>query len=194
MTTLLPPLRQIRGTHTPSEYYNVDVKPILQLIDEIFRQTLTHQDIDGLLIGGTGKYADTAQDLTTLDELLLGLCSPIQKIYSELSCQCSGGDDLKASTLKLLGTLASYSWEAKVVLTLAAFAVYNGEFRLVAQLRIKNPSVKYVAILKQLSVKPQLEAIDEIIKFIIKVTKCIVEYGEMIQSNYISKDTPPAKI
>ncbi|XP_008239602.1 PREDICTED: protein SIEVE ELEMENT OCCLUSION B-like [Prunus mume] len=93
--------------------------------------------------------------------------------------------------MKLLRTLAGYAWEAKVVLTLAAFAVYNGEFRLVAQLRIKDPSVKYVAILKQLSVEHQLQAIDNIIESIIKVTKCIVEYCEMIKSNYIPEDTPP---
>ncbi|VVA25853.1 PREDICTED: cyclic nucleotide-gated [Prunus dulcis] len=140
--------------------------------------------------GDTGTYADTAQDLTTLDDLLQGLCYPIQKIYSELSCQCSGGGDLDASMMELLRTLKCYRWETKVVLTLAAFAVYNGEFRLMAQLRIKNPSVKYAAILKQLSVKSQLKAIDKIIESIIKVTKCFVEYVEMIQSNCISGDTP----
>ncbi|CAB4280657.1 unnamed protein product [Prunus armeniaca] len=59
------------------------------------------------------------------------------------------------------------------------------------RLRIKNPSVKYVAILKQLSVKSQLKAIDNITESIIKVTKCFVEYVELIQSNYISEDTPP---
>ncbi|XP_008239606.1 PREDICTED: protein SIEVE ELEMENT OCCLUSION B-like [Prunus mume] len=93
--------------------------------------------------------------------------------------------------MELIRTLKCYTWETKVVLTLAAFAVYNGEFRLMAQLRIKNPSVKYVAILKQLSVKSQLKAIDNITESIIKVTKCFVEYVELIQSNYISEDTPP---
>ncbi|BBH03734.1 Protein SIEVE ELEMENT OCCLUSION B [Prunus dulcis] len=111
-------------------------------------------------------------------------------MFWQLSCQCSGGGDLNASMMELLRTLKCYTWETKVVLTLAAFAVYNGEFRLMAQLSIKNPSVKYVAILKQLSVKSQLKAIDNIIESIIKVTKCFVEYVEMIQSNCISGGTP----
>lgn len=110
-------------------------------------------------------------------------------MFWQLSCQCSGGGDLDASMMELLRTLKCYTWETKVVLTLAAFAVYNGEFRLMAQLRIKNPSVKYVAILKQLSVKSQLKAIDNMTESIIKVTKCFVEYIELIQSNYISEDT-----
>ncbi|CAL9030902.1 unnamed protein product [Prunus brigantina] len=85
MTTLGLWVRRIQAIHAPSESYIVDVKPILQLIDEIFHQTLTHQDTDGLVIGGIGNYADTAQDLTILDDLLLGLCYPIQKIYSEVN-------------------------------------------------------------------------------------------------------------
>ncbi|CAL9030901.1 unnamed protein product [Prunus brigantina] len=64
-----------------------------------------------------------------------------------------------------------------------------------AQLRIKNPSVKYVAILEQLSVKSQLKAIDNMTEPIIKVTKCFVEYVELIQELpshfYETKDDIP---
>lgn len=106
--------------------------------------------------------------------------------------------------MELLRTLSNYSWEAKVVLTLAAFAVYYGEFWLVAQLCTTDPLAKSVAILKQLSdmvehaasVKPQIEAIDNLIKAVTNVTKSIVEYSEMVklQSHYISEDTPPLSI
>lgn len=69
------------------------------------------------------------------------------------------------------------------------------------QLCTTNSLAKPVAILKQLtdllehaeSVKPQLQAIDNLVKAITNVTKRIVEFGDMVklQSQYISEDTPP---
>lgn len=106
--------------------------------------------------------------------------------------------------MELLRTLSNYSWEAKVVLTLAAFSIFHGEFWLVVQLCTTEPLARSVAILKQLSdivehaasVKPQIEAIDNLVKAITNVTKRIVEYGEMVklQSHYLSEDTPPLSI
>ncbi|BBH03745.1 hypothetical protein Prudu_014695, partial [Prunus dulcis] len=179
-------VRQIRETHSPGRSHSVDVNQILQ---------------------GTRELADTVEDRTTLpsvDVLFHGLSYLIQKIYCEISCQCSGGGDVHATTMDLLRTLSNYSWEAKVVLTLAAFAVYHGEFWLVAQLCTTDPLAKSVAILKQLSdmvehaasVKPQIEAIDNLIKAVTNVTKSIVVCSEMVQlqSHYISEDTPPLSI
>ncbi|PQQ08154.1 protein SIEVE ELEMENT OCCLUSION B-like [Prunus yedoensis var. nudiflora] len=197
-------VRQIRETHSPGRSHSVNVNQILQVIEEIFHRA-SHSTA-GVLVG-TRELAATVEDRTTLpsvDVLFHGLSYLIQKIYCEISCQCSGGGDVHATTMELLRTLSNYSWEAKVVLTLAAFAVYYGEFWLVAQLCTSDPLAKSVAILKQLSdivehaasVKPQIEAIDNLIKAITNVTKCIVEYGEMVrlESHYISEDTPPLSI
>lgn len=98
----------------------------------------------------------------------------------------------------IFNTLTSYSWDAKVVVTLAAFAVNYGEFWLVAQLCTSNPLAKSVAFLKQLpnifenalSLKPQFEALNKLIRAVMDVTKCIVEFQEL-PSQYISPDTPP---
>jgi hypothetical protein len=46
--------------------------------------------------------------------------------------------------------VSNYSWDEKVVLALAGFAVNYGEFWLVAQLYLTNPLAKAVALLKQL--------------------------------------------
>ncbi|XP_021807647.1 protein SIEVE ELEMENT OCCLUSION B-like [Prunus avium] len=197
-------VRQIRETHSPGRSHSVNVNQILQVIEEIFHRA-SHSTA-GVLVG-TRELAATVEDRPTLpsvDVLFHGLSYLIQKIYCEISCQCSGGGDVHATTMELLRTLSNYSWEAKVVLTLAAFAVYYGEFWLVAQLCTSDPLAKSVAILKQLSdivehatsVKPQIEAIDNLIKAITNVTKRIVEYGEMVklESHYISEDTPPLSI
>jgi hypothetical protein len=92
--------------------------------------------------------------------------------------------------------LSSYSWDAKVVLALAAFAVNYGEFWLVAQLYSSNPLAKGLAILKQLpeileytdTLKPKFEALTNLIKAMLDVTKCIVEFKEL-PSQYITPDT-----
>ncbi|KAF5940032.1 hypothetical protein HYC85_021199 [Camellia sinensis] len=91
--------------------------------------------------------------------------------------------------------LSSYSWEAKVVIALAAFVVNYGEFGLVAQLYPSNPLAKCVAFLKHLpdmlkhtdSLKPKFEALINLIKAMLDVTKCIVKFKELL-SQYITPD------
>ena len=109
-------------------------------------------------------------------------------------CKCSGGD-LHGSTLAIFKMLSNYPWEAKVVLTLASFSVSYGEFWLVVQLCTTSPLAKSVAHLKQLSdviensqvLKPQINAINDLIKAIMTVTKLIVEFNEL-PTEYLSQD------
>jgi hypothetical protein len=102
----------------------------------------------------------------------------------------------------LLNYLSSYSWHAKVVLTLAAaFAVIFGEFWLVAQSSVSNTLAKSVALLKQLpdivensvSLRPQFDALNKLVKAALDVTMCIVEFKEL-PSEYISEDVPPMSV
>lgn len=83
------------------------------------------------------------------------------------------------------------------MVALAAFAVIYGEFWLLAQLYPTNPLAKSVAHLKQLpdimeraeSLKPKFEALGGLIKAMLDLTKCIVEF-KSLPSQYISPDTP----
>ncbi|XP_039013092.1 protein SIEVE ELEMENT OCCLUSION B-like isoform X2 [Hibiscus syriacus] len=103
--------------------------------------------------------------------------------------------------MAILNMLSSYSWDAKVVLTLAAFAVNFGEFWLLVQLCTTNSLAKSVALLKQLpdvlehsqTLKPHLEALNKLIKAMIDVTKCMVEFTEL-PTEYISSEVPPMSI
>ncbi|KAH7528321.1 hypothetical protein FEM48_Zijuj05G0060300 [Ziziphus jujuba var. spinosa] len=91
--------------------------------------------------------------------------------------------------------LASYSWEVKVVVILAAFAVNYGDVWLVAQICSTNPLARSIAILKQVpeliehfkSLQPHFDAID------ISITKLIVEFSEL-PLEYLSLDTPPISV
>lgn len=80
-------------------------------------------------------------------------------------------------------------------LALSAFAVTYGEFWLVAQSYTSNQLAKAVAILKQLpeilehsaELKPQFDAIKSLIKAMVDISKCIVEFREL-PANYITTD------
>lgn len=108
-----------------------------------------------------------------------------------------GGGDAHATAIAVFEMVSSYTWDAKLVLALAAFATTYGEFWLVAHLYTTNPLAKSVAILKQLpdllestdALKPKFEALDKLIKVMMDLAKCIIEFKEL-PPQYIFPDTP----
>uniref|UniRef100_A0A6N2L7D7 Sieve element occlusion N-terminal domain-containing protein n=1 Tax=Salix viminalis TaxID=40686 RepID=A0A6N2L7D7_SALVM len=193
-------MKQIHATHAPDgrELY---AKPLLHIVEDIFlraaamstfvQQQGAHQaqlkELDEkVLQNGFHEMIDTMS------------YNKINKISYEISSKCSeGGEEDHATTLAIFNLLSNYSWDAKVVLALAAFAVNYGEFSLVAQIYLTNPLAKAVALLKQLpeiieraeDLKPQFEALTNLIRAMTDVAKCIVELKEL-PSQYITPDTP----
>ncbi|GAU40415.1 hypothetical protein TSUD_136620 [Trifolium subterraneum] len=194
-------MKQVQSTHAP-DGREIDVKPLIQIVDEILIQIIA-RSVEGHQhdhVKHEQEKLETAAALAEFD-MLDALAFIINKISCELSCKCSGGGDAHASTMVLLNYLSSYSWHAKVVLTLAAFAVIFGEFWLVAQSSVSNTLAKSVALLKQLpdivensvSLRPQFDALNKLVKAALDVTMCIVEFKEL-PSEYISEDVPPMAI
>lgn len=107
------------------------------------------------------------------------------------------GIDPHATTLAIFNMLASYRWDAKLVLTLAAFALNYGEFWLLAQIYSENQLAKAMAILKQLpgifehsiALKPKFDALKDLVAAILDVTWCIIDLKEL-PSAYISQEVP----
>jgi hypothetical protein len=99
--------------------------------------------------------------------------------------------------MALFQLLTSYSWEAKVAISFAAFAVNYGEFWLVAQLYTTNPLAKSVAALMELpaimehreALKQKFEAINNLINAMLEVTQCIIKFKEL-PSQFISPESP----
>ena len=88
----------------------------------------------------------------------------------------------------LLNILSSYPWHAKVVLTIAAFAINVGEFWLVAQLRAASTLARSVALQLKQSPDPaenasnlrhQFDAIKKLLKATLDLTKCTVEFKDL---------------
>ena len=105
--------------------------------------------------------------------------------------------DAHATTTAIFNLLSSYTWDAKLVLSLSAFALNYGEFWLLAQIYSTNQLAKSMATLRQLpsilehtaSLKPRFDALNNLIRTMTDVTRCVVELKEL-PSMYISQDSP----
>ncbi|KAK3183692.1 hypothetical protein Dsin_030978 [Dipteronia sinensis] len=187
--------KQIQATHVP-DGREIDVKPLLFIVDDIFKRAVPSV----LAISGSDEQASTeAIEETTYQSNFIGMLEAmayvIDRISCEIACKCSGGGDAHATAMAILNMLTSYSWDAKLAIALSAFAVNYGEFWLVAQSYTTNQLSKAVAILKQLPeilenssmLKPQFDAIKNLIKAMVDISKCIVEFREL-PTHYISTD------
>ncbi|XVF02600.1 hypothetical protein REPUB_Repub04eG0188600 [Reevesia pubescens] len=183
--------KQIEATHEPAGI-EISMKPILDIVEDIFsRATPAAQ--------GTVQGADIQEHEIALhsspDELLDFLSVTINRISCEIAYRLSIGEDAHSTTLAVAQIVKSYSWDAKVVLALAAFAMTYGEFLLVVQLYTTNPLAKGVALLKQLPevlaradlLKAKFDTLTNLIKAMLVIAKCIVEFKEL-PSRYISPE------
>ncbi|KAK6795055.1 hypothetical protein RDI58_008508 [Solanum bulbocastanum] len=200
--------KKILDTHNP-DGREVDVNVILHIAEEVFQHAYP-AGMDGVLHGAGAHHLEGNIEALKLEEkaslafdgMLEGLAYIIHKVSCELTCKCSsGGHDTHSTTMSVLGMLSGYQWDAKLVISLSAFAVTYGEFWLVAQMFATHPLAKSVAILKQLpdimehhgSLRSRFDAINELIKAILEVTKIIIEFKKL-PSQYITEDQPPLSV
>lgn len=219
-------MKAVRASHAP-DGRKVDVKPMLRIIDNILLRAApaivvgTYED-KGLLDEEIFSRSDVDAKLKTL-------ASIIKKVSSELfshnnlilsgtfkansnvnqtiipygmdcKCTCSGGRDVHATIMMLLDTLSNYSWDAKVVLTVAAFIVnYGHEFLLFTSSEANNSALaQSLAFLKQLRditdhakfSKAKIDAITTLIKGIMAVTKYIVELRNLPPESLATDEAP----
>ena len=102
-----------------------------------------------------------------------------------MQCKEPGYLIAHATTLSILNLLSRYSWDAKAVLTLAAFALDYGEFCLLVKIQSSEELAKSVGTLKRVPVllkgvtmqKNQQAFINlnKVVKTTPKVIKCIFE-------------------
>ncbi|PIN09356.1 hypothetical protein CDL12_18058 [Handroanthus impetiginosus] len=193
--------KQILATHAP-DIEELDVKPVLSIIEDILRlgKPLSTDPATGTHVEAHLDALDEKKVFHSPDhesEIINLLAFPINKIAYEITCKCAAGGEAHAMTMDLLKLLSSYSWDAKVVITFAAFAINYGEFWLVEHLHTRNPLAKNIATLKDVpeimehakELKKHFEAVLDLLNSVLKVTYCLIEFKEL-PSAYISRESP----
>ncbi|CAL1358234.1 unnamed protein product [Linum trigynum] len=188
-------MKQIAATHAP-DGREVDVKPLLVLVEDILNRATLQVDTTLSPIQAKNEIEDKAYQINQVS-MLEALSYTIDRVSKEIAYKALGGADAHSTTVAIFETLASFPWDAKLVLTLAAFALHYGEFWLLAQIYSSNQLAKAMATLRQLPMimehsgplKPRFDALNKLIKAMVEVTRCMVQFKELPPS-YISEDVP----
>ncbi|XP_023741885.1 cell wall protein AWA1 isoform X2 [Lactuca sativa] len=191
-------MKRVLATHAP-DGRQVDLEPLLAAIEETFRHAVLADFDSVIIITAQGAHSGNIHALPgDYKQVLLGFDDIIHTVSCELTCKSSGGTDAHTSTLAILNMLSSYSWEDKLVISLGAFAIIFGEFWLVAELFATNPLAKSIALLKHMPdvikhyniLKARFDSINQLIKAMMDVTKCIITFKNL-PHQYIQDDQPP---
>uniref|UniRef100_A0A6N2MVC4 Sieve element occlusion N-terminal domain-containing protein n=1 Tax=Salix viminalis TaxID=40686 RepID=A0A6N2MVC4_SALVM len=223
-------MKVVRASHAP-DGRKVDVKPILRIIDNILLRA-SPAIVEGIY-EDKGFPEEDMIGRSDVDAKLKTLASIIKRVSSELfsynnlalsgtfksnnvnqtiipygatmdcKCSCSGGRDVHTTIMMILDTLSSYSWDAKVVLTVAAFIVnYGHEFLLFTSSEANNSAIaQSIASLKQLRditdhakfSKAKIDAIIKLLKVIMAVTRYIVELQNLPLDSITTDESPMSK-
>ncbi|KAL3723042.1 hypothetical protein ACJRO7_035258 [Eucalyptus globulus] len=130
-------------------------------------------------------------DETFRDEMttmLNELSYTISRISAQLSEKALTGDEAHETTLSILEMLTHFSWYAKPVLTLAAFAFNYGNFWLLNQVYSSNQLAMSMAILKQLpTLRSRLNQLNSLILTMLEATGFVGEL-EVLSSAFFSSE------
>ncbi|KAG0455233.1 hypothetical protein HPP92_024208 [Vanilla planifolia] len=190
-------LKQIHETHSP-EGRDIDVRPILRLVEDILLRaspTYVLTTVTPLAHLEADIHEGVQNAGATL--VLEAIAYTVHKISNEVTYKCSGGGDAHTMTMAVFHSLSTFTWDAKAVIALAALAENYGEFWLTVQLHNVHPLAKSLVLLRQAPdiiehtdvLKPRFDAINNLIRVMLDVTKCIIEFTEL-PSEYISTDSP----
>ncbi|KAK2401960.1 protein SIEVE ELEMENT OCCLUSION B [Trifolium repens] len=186
-------LEEIYSTHVHSDT-KFDVESLFNIAGNILMRS-THV-VDNVVQGHQGGLE---QDSTYPPASFTSPLCTLKQINSEMSCKPPGEEIVYKTTLSILNKLSNYSWVAKGVLTLSAFALEFGEFWLLSQYLPTEPLAKSLAIIKRVPQLTKPEAIrkhhnailelNNLIKASWQVIDIIIEL-ERLNSRHDIKEVP----
>ncbi|KAI4317947.1 hypothetical protein L6164_025768 [Bauhinia variegata] len=166
-------LDQIYSTHVHDHTdTKLDVNSLFTLVENILKRS-THI-VDNVVQGGSHASLEQFDNKIVQTSFTSPLCL-LKKISSELSCKPAGEEVAHKTTLAILDKLSNYSWDAKAILTLAAFALEYGEFWLLSQLQPTDLLARSLAVLKRVPVLTKPAALQ-------KYRQAITEFNSLIKS------------
>ncbi|KAK7815167.1 protein sieve element occlusion b [Quercus suber] len=186
-------MNHIYATHVHGDE-KFDVESLFVLVENILKRATLIVDHVAL---GTQVHLESLEDKTPKANFNPPLCT-LKKISSEMQCKTPGEEIAHKTTMSILNKLSRYSWDAKAVLTLAAFALEYGDFWLLAQLHPSDQLAKSIGILKRVPVilrcpglqkhRRALVELNNLIKATLEVIECIFELEKL--SIYDTRDVP----
>ncbi|KAJ7979935.1 Protein SIEVE ELEMENT OCCLUSION B [Quillaja saponaria] len=186
-------LEQIYGTHVHSDE-KFDVDSLFIVVDNILDRS-TH--IVDSIVQGTQANIDHSDEKLPKPSFVSPFCT-LKQVACQMTCKAPGEEIAHKTTLAILNKLSSYSWDAKAVLTLGAFALDYGEFWLLAQTNQVNHLAKSIGVLRGVPVitKPAglqkhrqaITELNNVIKATLQVIETIFELEKL--SHYDTKDVP----
>ncbi|CAL8989832.1 unnamed protein product [Prunus brigantina] len=185
-------LDEIYTTHHVNVDTSFDDDSLFGIVENILKHAT--QTVDKI---GTQVHVENIEEHTPKASFSTPLCT-LKSIASEMQCKPPSEEVAHKTTLAILNKLSSYSWEAKAVLTLAAFAMEYGEFWLLAQLQESHRLAKSISILKRVpfllkpsNLQKRRQAVLEL-NNLIKTTLQVIEIFDQFDklSSYDPKDVP----
>ncbi|KAI9087463.1 hypothetical protein K1719_030603 [Acacia pycnantha] len=163
---------QTISTHVHSDDPKDDFGPLFSHVHNTLTRSI--RIVDGVVQGNSFVSLEHVDEKYTQ----ANFSSPVRtlrQISSEMQYKPPGEQVAHETTMAILGKLSHYEWDAKAVLTLAAFATEYVEFWLLAQLQPDDSRAKSVAMLKRVPVltKPA---------FLHKHRQAIVEFNSLTKS------------
>ncbi|KDP46379.1 hypothetical protein JCGZ_10219 [Jatropha curcas] len=182
-------IKQMQKTHYP-DGRDFNVKSLLLVVQDILSRTALQ-----------GRLSDKKMEVTSLQSIFTNtkesLSTIIDQISSQISSQSIRKGDPHEAALSLFRTLKYFDWDAKLVLTMAAFALSCVTLSLLLQqLSISNKFSKTsLAIfgLPKYFEKSELDTRFNEIKYLmeltIKVSNLVIEFRDL-PSVYMSLEDP----
>ncbi|XP_015876498.3 protein SIEVE ELEMENT OCCLUSION B-like isoform X1 [Ziziphus jujuba] len=204
-----PTLESIVATHGHVDNsFNIAVHPLLEIVQSIINRS-TYVVERNVVYGNMKVEEETVDHMFKSPNINLPFCT-LKAISCELSigsCKLAGEvreDVARELTLSILKKLSNCSWDAKAVLTVAAFALDYGEFWHLVEPHQSDHLARPLAILKGASVllkKPAelqkgrqtIAEFNRLIKRTLQVILLIYEL-ETLSRSYSSKDVPELAI
>ncbi|XP_030973475.1 protein SIEVE ELEMENT OCCLUSION B-like [Quercus lobata] len=186
-------LNQIYTTHVHDDE-KFDVESLFIIVENILKRATVV--VDNIVLG-TQATVEHLEEKIPKASFSPPICT-LKNISCEMQCKAPGEEIAHKTALSILSKLSNYSWDAKAVLTLAAFALDYGEFWLLAQIQSSDQLAKSVGTLKRVPIllkrptlqkhKQALIELNNVIKATLEVIECIFELEKL--SNHDIKDVP----
>ncbi|KAK7857029.1 protein sieve element occlusion b [Quercus suber] len=161
--------KRISVTHSRTDQ-KFDVGNLFAVVRNILHPAFT--TVENIVYGTKQSYVGNPGESGLEVSFIPPLCL-LKQLSCEMACKNPGEKTAYDTTMSILNKLKDYSWDAKAVLTLAAFALDYGEFWHFAQFYSSDQLTKSMGILKRVPIVLIPQSIEKYRNPIIALTNLI---------------------